>query len=83
MNNQSEILEMKYNGFPSDDLSVDNAQIINNSDNISLNTLLNDYRILLDPRFQNQVTLAVRFGKKHIIREAYKAPLCLYPYIGI
>jgi len=83
MNKQSEILEIKYNGFPSDDLSVDNAQIINNSDNISLNTLLNDYRILLDPRFQNQVTLAVRFGKKHIIREAYKAPLCLYPYIGI
>lgn len=98
MNTQSEILEMKHNGFPSDDLSVENAQIIVNSGQRTLfiidptehvvewlqNVLGPSAEVLSSshPRFQHQVTLAIRFGKKLIIREADKVPLCLYPFLN-
>ncbi|EAY15860.1 Dynein heavy chain family protein [Trichomonas vaginalis G3] len=98
MNTQSKILEMKHNGFPSDDLSVENAQIIQISTQRPLfvidptehvvewlQSVLGPSAEVLSsshPRFQHQVTLAIRFGKKLIIREADKVPLCLYPFLN-
>lgn len=98
INTQSEILELKFNGFPSDDLSLENVQIINNSENRTL-FIIDPAEHIVDwlehslgpaaeilswshPRFQHQATLAIRFGKKLIVKEADGVPLCLIPYLA-
>jgi hypothetical protein len=98
INTQSEILELKFNGFPSDELSLENVQIINQSESRTLfiidpaehivqwldHTLGPAAEILPSshPRFQHQVTFAIRFGKKLIVKEADRVPLCLFPYLA-
>lgn len=98
MNSQSELLEIKHEGFPSDDLSVENAQIILNNEERTLFIIDPTEKVvswlqnvlgpsaetlsISHPRFQHQLTLAIRFGKKLIIREADKIPLALYPYLS-
>jgi hypothetical protein len=37
---------------------------------------------LSHPRFQHQVTLGIRFGKKLIVKEADRISLCLFPFLG-
>jgi dynein heavy chain 2 len=34
------------------------------------------------PRFQHQTTLAIRFGKTLIVKEADQIPLCLFPFVS-
>ncbi|KAH0791819.1 Cytoplasmic dynein 2 heavy chain 1 [Histomonas meleagridis] len=98
INTKSEILELKFNGFPSDELSLENIQIINQSTNDKALFIIDPTEHIIEwlehslgpsceilssshPRFQHQVTLAIRFGKKLIIKEVDSIPLCLYPYL--
>eukprot|EP00981_Chlorochromonas_danica_P004240 scaffold857_cov152-Ochromonas_danica.AAC.23 len=96
---ESELLQWKSLGLPSDDLSQENALVICNAndrvpfiiDPVSSATtwlksiLANDKNRPLevvtqfDPRFTNQVELAVRFGKTLLILEADGLEPALYP----
>ncbi|OHT00931.1 Cytoplasmic dynein 2 heavy chain 1 [Tritrichomonas foetus] len=98
INTQSEILELKFNGFPSDELSLENVQIIKQCENRTLFVIdpteyivewlehsLGPAAEILSwshPRFQHQATLAIRFGKKLIVKESDGVPLCLIPYLA-
>jgi dynein heavy chain 2 len=95
---ETEILEMKYNGFSSDELSTENAVIIHEPTEKPLfvidptdrvvewleNDLCQSAEILSSghTRFQPQIPLVLRFGGKLVIREANQIHLCLYPYLN-
>ena len=98
INTQSEILELKFNGFPSDELSLENVQIIKSCENRTL-FIIDPAEHIVEwlehslgpaaevlswshPRFQHQASLAIRFGKKLIVKEADGVPLCLIPYLA-
>ncbi|CAD8135851.1 unnamed protein product [Paramecium octaurelia] len=95
MSNESQILKWKTLGLPGDQLSIENSVMVFQSSKVSLlidpNTQATEWlkktlsgaEILnqTDPKFNNQLELAVRFGKTIVIQEIDQIEGLLIPLL--
>ena len=97
MSSESELLQWKQEGLPSDNLSMENSLVILNSSQVPfvidpngqstgwLKTHLSDKSLEVvmqqEPRFVTTLELAVRFGKTLVIQEVDGLMPMLYPIV--